>query len=89
MLVKQIRILCLTKKLIGMFDIRQQFPRHPEYFAQLFIPLSSEDVKQIGAAGIRIIGCMHLATGELPNEPTVNRASPSMPCESSACASEL
>ena len=60
-------------------DLRQHAGRHIEEPQERIIPSQRMDVEQQGARGIARIGGVHTPAGQLPQQPTVNRAKRQLP----------
>ena len=49
-------------------------PRYAEEIEQLVVPVLGPEVEQRSTRGVGRIGDMHLAAGELPQQPAIDRA---------------
>src|SRR5581483_4411255 len=58
----------------GRDHLRQHRTRNVEQGEELVVPLAAMDVVEHGATGIRCIGHMACAGGEIPHEPAVDGA---------------
>ena len=54
--------------------LRQHTARDVKQREQLVVPVQRVDVVEHGAAGVAGVGNKHLALGQIPDEPSVNRA---------------
>ncbi|MCY1431373.1 hypothetical protein D9M71_473400 [compost metagenome] len=52
----------------------QHLPRDAKDFQQLVVPLQAVDVEHQGARGVGVVGDVHLAAGELPDQPGIDGA---------------
>src|ERR1700761_709544 len=72
------------------FHLGQHRPRHVEYLEQLVVPLALVDVVHQGARGVGVVGDMHLAAGEVPDQPGVDGAEQQLALlRTLACALDL
>ena len=55
-------------------DLRQDLARHPEELEQLVVPLEALEAEEHGARGVRDVGGVNRAAGQLPEEPGVDGA---------------
>src|SRR5215210_1132454 len=63
---------CVPVHVGAWLDLRQHLTRHPaEQLEHLVVPLELEDVVEHGARGVRVVGNVRPATGELVDQPGV------------------
>jgi hypothetical protein len=58
----------------GGDDLRQACMRDPKELQQYRVPLAASNIEEQGAACVRGIGHMALATGQAPRKPAVDRS---------------
>ena len=64
----------ITQNTAGWNDLRHHLHRNIKQSHKLTIPFQGIDIEEHGASSIGHIRCMHLTTGQIPDEPTINSA---------------
>ena len=66
--------------LAGVFHTGQDAAGDVQRLEQGVVPIQRADVVQHGAAGVGAVGNVHLAAGQLPDQPSVHRTEQKLPC---------
>ncbi|MNH06927.1 hypothetical protein D3C79_663070 [compost metagenome] len=56
----------------GAAHFGQHLPRDVQHLEHLLVPLKGVDVEEHGARGVGVVGDVHLAAGEFPDQPAVD-----------------